>query len=73
MSVSSLAYIIAVAIVAIVACILALRSVRVPSSDGDNSDQTPSTDEGEKVCVVRGTVWVQSTQITAYLNPRKEK
>lgn len=69
----SLAYIIAVAIVAIVACILALRSVRVPSSDGDNSDQTPSTNEGEKVCVVRGTVWVQSTQITAYLNPRKEK
>lgn len=73
MSVSSLAYIIAVAIVAIVACILALRSVRVPSSDGDNSDQAPSTNEGEKVCVVRGTVWVQSTQITAYLNPRKEK
>lgn len=70
---SSVAYIIAVAVVALVACILALRSVRVPSSDGDNSDQTPSTDEGEKVCVVRGTVWVQSTQITAYLNPRKEK
>lgn len=73
MSGAELAYIIAVAIVAIVACILALRSVRVPSSDGDNSDQTPSTNEGEKVCVVRGTVWVQSTQITAYLNPRKEK
>ena len=70
---STVAYIIAVAVVALVACILALRSVRVPSSDGDNSDQTPSTDEGEKVCVVRGTVWVQSTQITAYLNPRKEK
>lgn len=70
---STVAYIIAVAVVAIVACILALRNVRVPSSDGDNSDQTPSTDEGEKVCVVRGTVWVQSTQITAYLNPRKEK
>lgn len=70
---SLVAYIIAVAVVALVACILALRSVRVPSSDGDNSDQTPSTDEGEKVCVVRGTVWVQSTQITAYLNPRKEK
>lgn len=70
---STVAYIIAVAVVAIVACILALRGVRVPSTDGDNSDQTPSTDEGEKVCVVRGTVWVQSTQITAYLNPRKEK
>ncbi len=70
---TTFAYIVAVAIVAIVACILALRNVRVPSSDGDNSDQTPSTDEGEKVCVVRGTVWVQSTQITAYLNPRKEK
>lgn len=70
---SSVAYIIAVAVVALVACILALRGVRVPSEDGDNSDQTPSTDEGEKVCVVRGTVWVQSTQITAYLNPRKEK
>lgn len=64
---------IVVAVVALVACILALRGVRVQSSDGDNSDQTPSTDEGEKVCVVRGTVWVQSTQITAYLNPRKEK
>ena len=70
---TAFACIVAVAIVAIVACILALRSVRVPSSGGDNSDQTPSTDEGEKVCVVRGTVWVQSTQITAYLNPRKEK
>lgn len=70
---STVAYIIAVAVVALVAVILALRGVRVPSSDGDNSDQTPSTDEGEKVCVVRGTVWVQSTQITAYLNPRKEK
>lgn len=70
---TTFAYIVAVAIVAIVACILALRSVRVPSTDGDNSDQTPSTNEGEKVCVVRGTVWVQSTQITAYLNPRKEK
>lgn len=70
---STVAYIIAVAVVALVAVILALRGVRVPSTDGDNSDQTPSTDEGEKVCVVRGTVWVQSTQITAYLNPRKEK
>lgn len=58
-------------VIAIVALIIALvvacvtMSKKQSSSSSADSDQ-PSTEEGRKIAVVRGTAWVSSTQITCW-------
>lgn len=55
--------IIALIIALIVACVT--MSKKQSSSSSAESDQ-PSTEEGRKIAVVRGTAWVSSTQITCW-------
>lgn len=55
--------IIALIIALIVACVT--MSKKQSSSSSADSDQ-PSTEEGRKIAVVRGTAWVSSTQITCW-------
>lgn len=55
--------IIALVVALIVACV-AISKKSSASSSAD-SDQ-PTTDEGRKIAVVRGTAWVSSTQITCW-------
>jgi hypothetical protein len=55
--------IIALIIALVVACVT--MSKKQSSSSSADSDQ-PSTDEGRKIAVVRGTAWVSSTQITCW-------
>lgn len=55
------------AIIAIIVAICALVMVSNMSTDTSNTQpDQPSTEEGRKVCVVRGTAWVTSTQITVF-------
>lgn len=51
-------------IVAIVATCVAMNS-KVKSSNNAESNQ-PSSEEGRKIAVVRGTAWVKSTEITVW-------
>lgn len=55
--------IIALIIALVVACVT--MSKKQSSSSSAESDQ-PSTEEGRKIAVVRGTAWVSSTQITCW-------
>lgn len=55
--------IIALIIALVVACVT--MSQKKSSSSSAESDQ-PSTEEGRKIAVVRGTAWVSSTQITCW-------
>lgn len=55
--------IIALIVALIVACVT--MSKKQSSSSSADSDQ-PSTEEGRKIAVVRGTAWVSSTQITCW-------
>lgn len=55
--------IIALIVALIVACVT--MSKKQSSSSSAESDQ-PSTEEGRKIAVVRGTAWVSSTQITCW-------
>lgn len=55
--------IIALIIALVVACVT--MSKKQSSSSSADSDQ-PSTEEGRKIAVVRGTAWVSSTQITCW-------
>lgn len=55
--------IIALVVALIVACVAI--SKKSSSSSSADSDQ-PTTDEGRKIAVVRGTAWVSSTQITCW-------
>ena len=55
--------IIALIIALIVACVT--MSKKQSSSSSADSEQ-PSTEEGRKIAVVRGTAWVSSTQITCW-------
>lgn len=55
--------IIALIIALVVACVT--MSKKPSSSSSADSDQ-PSTEEGRKIAVVRGTAWVSSTQITCW-------
>lgn len=55
--------IIALVVALIVACVAMSNKTSASSSaDGDQ----PTTDEGRKIAVVRGTAWVSSTQITCW-------
>lgn len=57
-------------VIAIIALIVAICAMVMVSSADTNTDSAnsdnPSTEEGRKVCVVRGTAWVKSTQITVF-------
>ena len=55
--------IIALIIALVVACVT--MSKKQSSGSSAESDQ-PSTEEGRKIAVVRGTAWVSSTQITCW-------
>lgn len=63
---STVIAIIALIIALVVACVTMgkKQSSGSTSSEGDQ----PSTDEGRKIAVVRGTAWVSSTQITCWTN-----
>lgn len=56
--------IIALIIALVVACVT-MSKKQSSSSSSAESDQ-PSTEEGRKIAVVRGTAWVSSTQITCW-------
>ena len=51
-------------VVAIIATCVAMNS-KVKSSSNAESIQ-PSSEEGRKIAVVRGTAWVKSTEITVW-------
>lgn len=51
-------------LVALIAVCLAFQQPKVDSSTAEN--ETPTTEEGRKIAVMRGTTWVTSTQITAW-------
>lgn len=63
---STVIAIIALIIALVVACV-AMSSKKQSASSTSEGDQ-PSTDEGRKIAVVRGTAWVSSTQITCWTN-----
>ena len=60
---STVIAIIALVVALIVACVT--MSKKQSASSSADSDQ-PSTEEGRKIAVVRGTAWVSSTQITCW-------
>lgn len=51
-------------IVALIVTLVTMNKKKTSSASAD-SDQ-PSTEEGRKIAVVRGTAWVSSTQITCW-------
>ena len=55
-------------IVAICACIMMANQNTSIDREAGSSD-SPNVEEGRKICVVRGTAWVTSTQITVYHEP----
>ena len=61
-------------VIAVIALVVALVAVcllmKTPKTGNNNADSdTPNTEEGRKIAVVRGTTWVTSSQITAWLDP----
>lgn len=59
------------AVLAIIALIVALVAICVAlNTNMDSGNQaesnTPTSEEGRKIAVVRGTAWVSSTQITVW-------
>lgn len=63
---STVIAIIALIVALVVACVI-MSNKKQSSSSTSEGDQ-PSTDEGRKIAVVRGTAWVSSTQITCWTN-----
>jgi uncharacterized membrane protein YozB (DUF420 family) len=61
------------AVLAIIALIVALVAICVAlNTNMDSGNQAesnaPTSEEGRKIAVVRGTAWVSSTQITVWTN-----
>lgn len=69
---ASLAIAIIALIVAVCACIMMAKRTTSSDEGGANNDN-PDVEEGRRICVVRGTTWVTSTQITVYHDPYDEK
>ena len=43
--------------------------MKTPKTNNNNAEvDTPTADEGRKIAVVRGTAWVTSSQITAWVD-----
>lgn len=63
----------AIIAVVIAVCAIVMANKNMGGSDSGSSNQdAPTVDEGRKICVVRGTAWVTSTQITVYHKPYNE-
>ena len=61
-------------VIAVIALVVALVAIcllmKTPKTGNNNADSdTPDKEEGRKIAVVRGTAWVTSSQITAWLDP----
>ena len=61
----------AAGIIAVIALVVALVAIclvmKTPKTSNNNADvDTPTSEEGRKIAVVRGTAWVTSSQITAW-------
>lgn len=53
----------------VVAICVALSSAQQTTPDTSRERKAPDVEEGRKIAVARGTVWVTSTQITVYHEP----
>lgn len=50
-------------------CVMLMMANQQNTPDTSTERKTPTTEEGRRISVVRGTTWVTSTQITIYYNP----
>lgn len=58
-----------VAIIALVVAIIATCLAMNAKKTSNNAESSqPSSEEGRKIAVVRGTAWVKSTEITVWTN-----
>ena len=59
-----------IAVIALVVALVAICLVmKTPKTSNNNADvDTPTPEEGRKIAVVRGTAWVTSSQITAWVD-----
>ena len=59
-----------IAVIALVVALVAICLVmKTPKTSNNNADvDTPTSEEGRKIAVVRGTAWVTSSQITPWVD-----
>ena len=59
-----------IAVIALVVALIAIcLAMKTPKTNSNNAEvDTPTADEGRKIAVVRGTAWVTSSQITAWVD-----
>lgn len=57
-----------IALVVVAICV-AMTSAQQATTDTGRERNAPDVEEGRKIAVARGTVWVNSTQITVYHEP----